>query len=130
MNECRGVPAYRTRRSAGRSAQEKETTVYFSLACSTCGRPLKMSIALLGQQVMCPHCGAAFRSHGRGAGDRGTRARTNLVRAAQLLDRLALQAQVLREDAPQAAETQPLRGRQADDGSAHRQLHSPVSMCE
>jgi hypothetical protein len=44
------------------------SSVRFAKACPTCGRALQIPIELLGKDVCCHSCGAAFRATQSGSG--------------------------------------------------------------
>lgn len=72
---------------SGRVDQGTRDTIriYFSEMCRTCGRPLRLLMSLLGQQVTCPHCAAPFVACGLDADPGRTSGPSNLDRAAELL---------------------------------------------
>ena len=68
-------------------------SVYFYQNCPTCGRPLRIEVRYLGQQVVCKHCGADFKASDQSKTAASSMNRTTDLtqRAAELLDSVEIQ---------------------------------------
>ncbi|MEK6238100.1 MAG: hypothetical protein N2C14_25590 [Planctomycetales bacterium] len=58
-------------------------STYCLSECPTCGRSLRISVALLGRELVCQHCGGAFTANDPSLPNQADRL---LQRAEQLLD--------------------------------------------